>query len=109
MEALVKKDISKLDDIKDLKELYELLIDNTKVGYCLLKDNKDDQVLLFIEEKYRSNGYGRLFFKKILDIINDDLYLKTNNSYMINIIESYNGKELSRNNGFRFYIIPKRG
>lgn len=111
MEALIKKDISKIkiDDIENIEEIYKLLKDDNKVGYIIIKKDPKDQIKLFIEENQRSNGYGKLFFKKILDMIDNDIYLKTDNNHMINIIEYYGGKELSRNDGIRSYVIPKRG
>ena len=111
MEALVKKDISKIniDNKDDIKEVYELIKDDIKVGYCLLKNNTKEEVQIFINEEYRSNGYGKLFFGKILDMLNKDVYLKTNNENMICIIKYYNGKELSRNKGIISFVIPKRG
>lgn len=111
MEALVKKDISKIkiDDIETIKEIYELIKNDNKVGYIIIKKDPKDQIKLFIEENQRSNGYGKLFFDKILNMLDNDIYLKTDNSHMINIIEYYGGKELSRENGIRLYVIPKRG
>ena len=109
MEALIKKDISKLtiDNIENVKEVYELIKDDLKVGYCIINKDPKDQIKLFIDEDYRSNGYGKLFFKKVLDMFNEDVFVKTNNRRMINIIIYNNGKELYRENGINYYVIPK--
>jgi GNAT superfamily N-acetyltransferase len=109
MEALIKKDISKLtiDNIENINEVYELNVDDLKVGYCIINKNPEDQIKLFIDEDYRSNGYGKLFFKKVLDTFNTDVFVATNNRHMINIIESNNGKELYRKDGMNYYVIPK--
>ena len=110
MEALIKKDISKLtiDNIENVKEVYELIKDDLKVGYCIINKDPKDQIKLFIDENYRSNGYGKLFFKKVLDMFNEDVFVKTDNRHMMNIIEKYNGIELSRKKGINYYVIPKK-
>lgn len=110
MEALVKKDISKIiiENKEDIKEVYEFIKNDNKIGYGIIKNNNEDQLQIFIYEDYRSNGYGKLFFGKMLETIKQDIRVKTNDNHMINIIDFYNGKELSRNKGMRVFLIPKK-
>ena len=106
MEVLVKKDKLDIDD--NIEEIYELLKDDIKVGYCIINKDPKDKIKLYIDDDYRSNGYGKLFFGKVLDMFNEDVFVKTDNRHMMNIIEKYNGIELNRKNGINYYVIPKK-
>ena len=108
MEALVKVNINDINiENKDhIKDIYIFKLDDKKIGYGIITDNKDDLIKIYIDEEYRSNGYGKKFFGKMLGLINSNVKVKTDNEHMICIIKYYKGVELTRLNGIVSFGIP---
>lgn len=109
MKSVNKIDITNIniENKEHITDFYVFKNDENKVGYGFITNQEKDKVKIYIDEKYRSNGYGRIFFGNILSILNDKVIVKTDNPHMINIIKYYSGEELSNDNGTITFIIPK--
>ena len=75
--------------------------------FTLFIDSKIGLSEMTLTMKMDSSFTSWLFFKKVLDTFNTDVFVATNNRHMMNIIESNNGKELYRKDGMNYYVIPK--
>lgn len=109
MEELVKvnKDEINIDNKESINDFYLFKVDGKKVGYGFTTNISDDMIKIYIDEEYRSNGYGKILFGKMLELFDCDVKLKTSNKHMYNIICSYGGKLAYNAGDLSMFIILK--
>ena len=95
--------------LNEQDKLYSYKVNNKVVGYGIIKNNKFDMIKLYIDEKYQNNHFGSELFKKLLETINEKIYVSTTieNIKMIKIILNNHGIEIGRNNGIITYEIKR--
>ena len=90
---------------------YDILLDNKKVGYINLISNPFNMIELFIEENYRSNGYGSNSFKLLLEDLKKDninnliITIQVDNIPMMRIINHYKSIIKNKNDKLITYEI----
>ena len=94
-------------DNDNIKNIYEYFYDNILVGYGIITNIENSKIYILIKKEYRNKGYGTKLFKEMLLIENKDTKVTCNNQIMRRIIGKYNGIEISRDEGYILYIIPK--
>lgn len=83
-----------------------------EIGYGYIKSIEINPIEIFIYEKERSYGYGKLLFSKLFDIIKEKtdkvlvFELPEEQYRMINIVASFGGRYISIKDGIRRYILP---
>ena len=93
-------------------EIYELVEDNTVIGYGVINQDIRNMVTIYILEEYRGNGYGKVLFEMILEKIKElgykEIYLTfdKNNIMMKKIIVAKRGLEISIDSDKVTYVIP---
>lgn len=111
---LLLKRLDELENIDiNLFEIYGCFLDNTMVGYLLIKKEQSniDNIYIKVLDNYTSMGYGNLLFIKGLNMLKEknfkDLILNINKDdyRMISIIKKNKGIELSTNNGIKEFLI----
>lgn len=100
-------------DIPDnIKEIYEVVNDNIKIGYVFILDDNINEIYIYIKEEYRSNGYGTEVFKNILKKFNDRKELFFNidlkNIIAICMIVNQGGINLGNSRGYTKLVLPIR-
>ena len=103
---LNKEGINRLN-LNNLSRAFQFVKDNTQIGYALILNEENNELLIYVEEPYRGNGYGTELFSKMLKIMNKEIKVKTNNDIMKNIINKFRGLEISNKNSYTIYVIPK--
>lgn len=88
-------------------QLYECQLDNIKIGYAIIRNEKNNKIFMVLAEKYQNNGYGSAIFKLLLSKINDSFTCSVpfENFKMQSIIQKNNGVEIGRNGKEISYII----
>lgn len=90
---------------------YDILLDNKKVGYINLISNPFNMIELFIDEVYRSNGYGSNSFKLLLEDLKKDninnliITIQVDNIPMMRIINHYKSIIKNKNDKLITYEI----
>ena len=113
MFELVKIDNSNLKELAlaDTDKVYALKNDSKILGYGIINESKPNKIELSILEKYRSNGYGKILFKLLIEKLKERNYkdimltISKENIPMKNIIEAQNGLLVSNNKDNIQYII----
>lgn len=110
------KEVNKITDdlIEEFRltkndRLYECYLDNAKIGYAIIRDRVNDQLYIFVADKYQNNGYGSEIFKLLLSKVNKSskCIVELDNVKMIRIVQKNNGIEIGRNGKEILYIIEK--
>lgn len=91
-------------------QLYECHLNNTKIGYAIIRKNTNDKLFLILVEKYRNKGYGSDIFKLLLSKVNETIICSVpfDNIKMQRIIQKNNGIEIGRNGKEISYIIEHK-
>lgn len=92
---------------ENILSLYKYFKDNIKIGYAIITKDEEDKIKIYIDEPYQGNGYGKKLFKDILDIVNNEVVVKTDNPIMKIIINFYGGIEISNKEGNITYKVPR--
>lgn len=112
-------DIIKINDIDDSKIqefnlnkndiLHKCMLDNTTIGYCIIREDKNDKIFIVVSDKYQNKGYGSSIFNRIISNIKDNIICKVpiDNIKMNRIVKKNNGKEISRDGENIIYMINK--
>ena len=81
---------------------YLLMLTNNEIGYGYIFDRETNPIEIYIDEKHRSNGYGKIFFNSLLKILKNKglkgvLFKVDRNNYrFINIIQNAGAFEIGR-------------
>ena len=88
-------------------QLYECYLDNIKIGYAIIRSEKNNKIFIIIAEKYQNKGYGSAIFKLLVSKINDSFTCSVpfENFKMQRIVQKNNGVEIGRNGKEILYII----
>lgn len=99
-------------EIVELKNLnivnakkYALMDGDKQIGYGYIKNCDINPIEIYVSEEYRSNGYGKFLFSKLVDIaerkgiVAFKFEIELSNYRMINIILNAGGKRLQHING----------
>lgn len=113
MFELVNIDNSNLKELAlaDTDEVYALKKDSKILGYGIINETKPNKIELSILEEYRSNGYGEILFKLLIEKLKEKNYkdiiltISKENIPMKNIIEAQSGLLISNNKDNIKYII----
>ena len=93
-------------------EIYELLKDDSVIGYGVINQDIRNMITIYILEEYRGNGYGKILFELILEKIKElghkEIYLTfdKNNIMMKKIVVSKSGLEISLDGDKVTFVIP---
>lgn len=90
-------------------EMYSYDLNNTIVGYAIIRKRQIDKLFITILEDFQNNGYGKSLFKGIIDKIEDSVIfnVELENFKMQRIATENMAKEVGRNGKFIFYKIEK--
>lgn len=99
--------------LKENQKAYFAKINNEYVGFSTITFNGSNEniIYLFIEEKYRSKGYGSQFFQYLLNLLKNNNYdslvfdLSQSQRNEINIIRKFGGIHISTMNGIGRYVL----
>lgn len=98
-----------IQEVKLSKEdqLYECYLDNIKIGYAIIRSERNNKIFIIIAEKYQNKGYGSAIFKLLVSKINDSFTCSVpfENFKMQRIVQKNNGVEIGRNGKEILYII----
>ena len=91
-------------------QFYECHLNNTKIGYAIIRKNINDKLFLILAEKYQNKGYGSDIFKLLLSKVNETIICSVpfDNIKMQRIIQKNNGIEIGRNGKEISYIIEHK-
>ena len=101
-----------INNLKEDADAYVLEKYKNIIGYGVVSVDNNNIIEVFIKEEYRSNGYGKLLFGKMLEVLKIKKYkevtltIKKDNYRIKNIISYYGGKQLYTNNEEESYILP---
>lgn len=89
--------------------LYGCYLEDTIIGYAVIKANLTERVYLVIVDEYQDKGYGSKAFKELLSLINDtvECSVSLDNVKMQRIVSKNNGKEMGRNGKSIHYVIER--
>lgn len=99
-------------NIKETSEAYALEENNEIIGYGIILNNDNSKIEIFIKEEYRSNGYGKLLFRKMLEELKKQSYkeikitFQKNNYRIKNIIVALGGLQLRTDHQEETYLVP---
>ena len=99
-----EKDQLKLSD----KDVYILKNKSERIGYGIISSTIE---YLFIDKKFRGNGYGKSLFNSLLDklaqkgIHEIEVVFPKNNVIVNRIVEKTNCMQIAMNNGVATYAI----
>lgn len=99
-------------NINDNDTTYVLEKDDIVIGYGIITKENKNKIEIFIKEEYRSNGYGKYLFGKMLEELKKDNYkkieltFKRDNYRIKNIIVYYGGLQLRTGLKEETYMIP---
>lgn len=108
----IEKNLIKTLSLEDINMAYALEHNNNIIGYGLLTTNSNNIVEIIIKEEYRSNGYGKYLFGKMLEELKKQNYkdikltINKENYRMKNIIIYYGGQQLCTLSTEEMYILP---
>ena len=90
--------------------LYKCYLDETKIGYAIIRNKINDRIFLFVTKKYQNKGYGSTIFKLLLSKTNGSVkcLVPIDNIKMQRIIQKNKGIELGRNGQIIQYIIKQQ-
>jgi len=92
--------------------LFSLKLDSKIIGYGKVTDNYNNRIEIYIEQDYRGNGYGKILFEKMIDVIKNlnlnDVHITSpkQNIQMKKIITDFGGKQVSIDDEIVQYILP---
>ena len=91
-------------------QFYECNLNNTKIGYAIIREEENDRLFLVIAKKYQNKGYGSHIFKLLLSKISEPIICSVSfdNIKMQRIIQNNNGFEIGRNGKKILYIIEHK-
>ena len=101
--------IQKFELSKD-DQLYECYLNDTKIGYAIIRKKVRNELFTIIAQKYQNNGYGSAVFKLLLSKFNKSVICSVSfdNIKMQRIIQKNNGVEIGRNGKEIAYIIENK-
>lgn len=108
----LENNIIKNMNIKEDSEVFALEKENTIIGYGIIDKKNINELEIFIKEEYRSNGYGKLLFAKMLEELKKQNYKEvklafSRNNYRIkSIIINFGGLQIHTNANEETYIVP---
>ena len=113
-EELEKNNIEIPFEYNPNDKIYVLKNKDVIVGYGTILMNNDNKDILYfmIKEKYQSNGYGSMLYKKLLKELDKMNYksiiihIPNKNIKAINIINKYENRHLTTVQGISEYLIP---
>ncbi len=97
---------------KENAEKYILKDGEKELGYGYIYNTNVNPVEIFVYEALRSNGYGKILFSKLIQILKEkgikiiEFEIPEENYRMTNIISSFGGHYSSIKNGIRRYVFP---
>ena len=108
----VKKET--LNDINNEKiiKAYVLEKDKDILGYGIITNTDINKIQVFIKEEYRSNGYGKYLFGKMVEEIKKENYkdvnfvIKKENYRIKNIIVYFGALHLYTDKEEECYVLP---
>ena len=108
----IDKKLINITNIENIHKAYALENEKKIIGYGITTNNVNNKIEIYIKEEYRSNGYGKILFGKMLEELKKENYKEiklvySRDNYRIrNIIEYYGGKQLYTNEKEESYILP---
>lgn len=99
--------------LKESQKAYFAKFNDEYVGFSTITFNGSNEniIYLFIEEKYRSKGYGSQFFQYLLSVLKNNNYgslvfdLSQIQRNEINIIRKFGGIHISTMNSVGRYVL----
>ncbi len=92
--------------------LFSLKLDSKIIGYGKITDNYNRRIEIYIEKDYRGNGYGKILFGRMIEVVKK-LNLKDicitfskQNIQMNKIVSDFGGKQVSVDDDMIKYILP---
>ena len=82
---------------------YKLLSEDKEVAHGYIFNRETNPIEIYVEQDYQSNGYGKLLFTSLLNVLKNKglkgaiFQLDENNYKIINIIKNAGGVEIGRN------------
>jgi len=100
-------------ELKENQKAYFAKINDEYVGFStvIFNGSNENIIYLFIEEKYRSKGYGSQFFQYLLSVLKNNNYdslvfdLSQTQRNEINIIRKFGGIHISTRDGIERYVL----
>ena len=95
-------------------EIYELVKDDIAIGYGVINNDINNMVTIYILEKYRGNGYGKILFEQMLEKIKElghkEIFLtfEKKNVKMKRIVSAKRALEISIDGNKITYVVPIR-
>ena len=99
-------------NLKETTSGYILEKEGNVIGYGIISYDSNNIIEIVIKEEYRSNGYGKYLFGKLLEVLKKQDYkdikltIKKENYRIKNIITYYGGQQLCTFPNEESYIIP---
>ena len=93
-------------------EIYEMVKDDSVIGYGVINQDIRNMITIYILEEYRGNGYGKILFELIIEKIKElgykEIFLTfdKNNIMMKKIVVAKSGLEISIDNDKVTFVIP---
>lgn len=93
-------------------EIYEMVKDDSVIGYGVINQDVRNMITIYILEEYRGNGYGKILFELIIEKIKElghkEIFLTfdKNNIMMKKIVVAKSGLEISIDNDKVTFVIP---
>ena len=104
--------IKYIESDKENSTKYLLTKDDKEIGCGYIFSRLVNPIEIYIKEEARSNGYGKMLFIKLLQIIHDSdrtnlmFEIEIQNHEMNNILSSLGGRHVGTNNGKNRWVMP---
>lgn len=101
-----------IESDKENSTKYLLKKDDKEIGHGYIFSRLVNPIEIYINEKAQSNGYGKMLFTKLLQIIYDGgktnlvFEIEIQNYKMNNILSSLGGRHVGTNNGKNRWVMP---
>lgn len=97
---------------KEKSEKYIFKDGEKEIGIGYFIENEINPIYIFINEEYRSNGYGKRLFLQMIKVAKDHglkvlmFEIKNENYRIINIIASFGALNIGTSNGIQKWVLP---
>lgn len=100
-------------NLNDNQKAYFLKSEDEYIGFgtILFNSSNNNIIYIFVQEKYRSKGYGALLFKSLIDILkrsnyNDLIFdLTKDQNHIKSIVSRFGAVQISNKNEIEKYIL----
>lgn len=93
-------------------EKYLLMDGDRQIGYGYIIETEMNPIEIFVNEEERSNGYGKLLFKNLIQIAKENgknalfFEIKRENYRFTNIVSSSGARRIGTNDGITKWVLP---